>query len=582
MTTQDFAKLFGGLIAVFVAMTIPLHLISFTAGTWFFDSYYADQVAKFGLQDVWWGYGAAKVATFLSSGTLEVLHYFVPPLFFWMLFTLTTWWKSPKTWVMFLAIGAIGYGLTQASAFTSREGAVSIARSQYKAPAPIDVSADESAYSTDSLRAENLSVQQLAAVDLDFDAKVAAAIAPYNAEIGGYNSALIGHRADLKKGNSWAPGWITKRNGQIRAAKANRESARHKAEAGRKAARAAVLMTKTKSMQSRSVDLLRVRASAATQDSTATANELATNAALVALADTGGGGVVWLIIVFGCVVTFYRVKSGHEYEGVEFKPSGRIGKAWSNTVGILTDKSDHMVDRLEVTRKHLKIRPNVRPFALPSGRFALFGIAAVGVVFFVVQTFIFTEAEQAEASFVPFPYNWGGLIMCVLGFALTYKKDASDRPGKSQGADNSATDADKKDDDDQGTEDIADNSDNESQGADNAENSLPDDLQGIKSEVGEDPAMESQQQVSDESAPPPPPGLAIPPIVSADLWIDEAIAYRKRVYGWWSTAHDKSRPEGTREDNRTKAESAFDWFRANGCKVTFKTPGKVGIKFPKK
>lgn len=114
----------------------------------------------------------------------------------------------------------------------------------------------------------------------------------------------------------------------------------------------------------------------------------------------------------------------------------------------------------------------------------------------------------------------------------------------------------------------------ESQDAQGAENSLPSGFQGKKSES-------EKEKASGKASAPPPPGLALPPKVNAGFWIDEAVAYRKRVYGWWTTAHNKKRTPATRESNRVKAEAAFRWFRAQGCKVTFKSPGKVGIKFPK-
>ena len=80
---------------------------------------------------------------------------------------------------------------------------------------------------------------------------------------------------------------------------------------------------------------------------------------------------------------------------------------------------------------------------------------------------------------------------------------------------------------------------------------------------------------------PPPPGIAIPPTVSAGFWVDEAIAYRKRVYGWYKTANNPKKPVSTRNANRAKCDKAFKWFRAQGCTITEKAGGKVSIKFPK-
>jgi hypothetical protein len=124
-------------------------------------------------------------------------------------------------------------------------------------------------------------------------------------------------------------------------------------------------------------------------------------------------------------------------------------------------------------------------------------------------------------------------------------------------------------------------SQHESQHLQPTENSLPSDFQHKKPEpapvkVSVEP-VESQQEVSG----PPPPGFANPPKVSAGFWVDEAVAYRKRVYGWWKTAHDKNKTEATRRDNHAKSEDAFVWFNGQGCTVTKKEGGKVSIKFPK-
>jgi len=121
----------------------------------------------------------------------------------------------------------------------------------------------------------------------------------------------------------------------------------------------------------------------------------------------------------------------------------------------------------------------------------------------------------------------------------------------------------------------------ESQQRQNAENSLASDFQHIKSESAPEEVSESQQEVSEEVSAPPPAGFATPPKVNAGFWVDEAVAYRKRVYGWWATAHKRNKPAATKEDNRAKAEDAFKWFEAQGCTVTKKEAGKVSIKFPR-
>jgi hypothetical protein len=114
-----------------------------------------------------------------------------------------------------------------------------------------------------------------------------------------------------------------------------------------------------------------------------------------------------------------------------------------------------------------------------------------------------------------------------------------------------------------------------------AEKSLPSDFQHIKSESAPEEVRESQGKVSAIVSAPPPPGFAIPPKVSASFWAEDAIAYRKRVYGWWATANNAGKPSSTKEDNRTKSEDAFNWFETHGCTVTKKEGGKVSIKFPK-
>lgn len=92
----------------------------------------------------------------------------------------------------------------------------------------------------------------------------------------------------------------------------------------------------------------------------------------------------------------------------------------------------------------------------------------------------------------------------------------------------------------------------------------------------------SKEDKSESEVTAPPPGLAIPKKVSAGFWVDDAtINYRKRVYNWWSTAHNKKKLASTRESNKAKAEKAFAWFASQGCTVTIKTAGKVSIKFPK-
>jgi len=115
----------------------------------------------------------------------------------------------------------------------------------------------------------------------------------------------------------------------------------------------------------------------------------------------------------------------------------------------------------------------------------------------------------------------------------------------------------------------------------NAENSLTSGFQHIKSEPEAPEVSESQEEVSEIVSAPPPAGFAVPKKVSAGFWIDDAVKYRKRVYGWWTTAHNTKKGKDTREDNRKKAEDAFTWFESQGCTVTKKGPGKVSIKFPK-
>lgn len=114
-----------------------------------------------------------------------------------------------------------------------------------------------------------------------------------------------------------------------------------------------------------------------------------------------------------------------------------------------------------------------------------------------------------------------------------------------------------------------------------AENSMPHGFQREKSATTFGSDKPAPEKVSEKVSAPPPPDLAIPPTVSAEFWIDEAVAYRKRVYGWWKTANNPKKPEATRQRNKDKALKAFKWFRSQGCTVTFKEDGKVSIKFPK-
>lgn len=79
----------------------------------------------------------------------------------------------------------------------------------------------------------------------------------------------------------------------------------------------------------------------------------------------------------------------------------------------------------------------------------------------------------------------------------------------------------------------------------------------------------------------PPAGFAIPKQVTAGFWIEDAVKYRKRLYGWWKTAHDKKKDSAVREENRIKSEAAFAWFESMGCTVIKKEAGKVSVKFPK-
>ena len=114
-----------------------------------------------------------------------------------------------------------------------------------------------------------------------------------------------------------------------------------------------------------------------------------------------------------------------------------------------------------------------------------------------------------------------------------------------------------------------------------AENSLSAPIQPKKSAHQSGADSRAPEKVSAKVSAPPPPGLAVPPTVSAGFWVDEAIAYRKRVYGWYKTANNPKKPVSTRNANRAKCDKAFKWFRAQGCTITEKAGGKVSIKFPK-
>ena len=422
-------RMFGSLARAGAVVKFPAHLYSFALGQVVSFSLLTGHFSRFGIPLNEWTTAVAVLLGVLFGAVLEYLHHEIPRPGWRMIFEFRKTVKSPGRVVMLLVILAAGYGLTRFSGLLTSMGAESAARHFYEEPDAPDISIMSGAHRDDTT-----------AVARGYDGRIAAVHAKYDGLVDSVRSVRqSGIDALLRKARSdeglnsavhkWAP--ATARNYRRKAA--DRASAMQAAIDRVNADRAATL---SPILADRHVEILAISKKYRSDRDTLLSRHDAQvtklrgdNDELASVGYDIGGYVVWLLFALSFGLELYDFSRGKKYEGFAFNPAQRFSKAWENFSGIFTDKADHQIKRLEVTRQHLRTRSEAKPFAWPSGRVSLIGAEIVGVGFFVSQTIIESDASYSEATMVAAPWSWVGLLLCVVAFGFTYRKEAREREG---------------------------------------------------------------------------------------------------------------------------------------------------------
>lgn len=430
MNKEQFAALFGPIVRVFAGAKPILHLVSFSGGVLFCYFVSQNQIETLGLSGNYFADAVSLIFTLAGAYTIEYLHYYVPSMFFRLLYTVATWWRHWRTWAMFFFLGGLLAGLTLLSQHTSSQGGKMAVDHQRDTAPPIlkdSLVAESMAYSSDSAAIASEYNEMISAKRLEKQASQAAAAEPFEAQVREYQAALIGHRRDKARGNQWAQSWIDKRNQQVRSARAKAKSAKAQAALSYEASIAEIRSQKAAALVGRT----RLWTN---EQQRATDQQQAKQSAFSAMMDSRsmaalkiGFWVVLLIVFIDGIIIFYEVGSGREYKGVEWKPSGRFS-AWVGYVGgILGDKIDHINDRTKATREHLKDRQEAQPFKLPTGRIVVRSLALMLLVFAGFQLPEMQDHYFASFSIVPSPWNWPFALVAIVVALLVFGDKLWDR-----------------------------------------------------------------------------------------------------------------------------------------------------------
>jgi len=437
-------RMFGAMAKALFIVKFPVHFYSFALGQAVSFSLLTGYFSRFGIPLNAFTICAAVVLGVVFGFILEYLHHEVPRPGWRMIFEIRQTIQSPGRVIMLLVTLAAGYGLTRFSGLLTSMGGESAARYIYKEPDAPDLTARAAAYRNDTIDIARGYDGRIESVHIKYDGRVDSVQSLYQAGIDVLNRKAANDERLDKKAHPWAPGTARQYRRKAFDRASHMQSAIAKVNADRSKELAPIL-------SGRHVDILTVLKKYRSDRDTVLARHdrlvedlKGDNDALASLGYDVGGYAVWLLLIISFFLELYDFSRGKKYEGFAFNPARRFSRAWGNFFGIFTDKADHQIKRLEATRTHLQTRKEAKPFAWPSGRIALLGFLVVCVGFFFSKTFYSSASEYAEANIVGENWSWAGLLISVVAFGFTYKREASEREGEAPTEqDDNATDENK-------------------------------------------------------------------------------------------------------------------------------------------
>lgn len=424
-------KLFGRAAKAISIIKAPLHLYSFGLGQFVAYSLVSAQAAAYGIELTpalkWSSFGMGVILGLV----IEWLHHEIPRPAWHLIFNLKHNYRNVGRMSALVVLLISIYGLTKLSQVMTSMGGEMGAAKMYVPPPPPDHTARVAAYRQDSASIAAGFKSTIAAINTKYDGEVSGVEAKYSAKIGKARARARGDRLLDPKVNSWAPGSARNFDRKALGYESDMAAAVSKVEARRAAELSPIQAEMGRTSLSLSQSLREDRAKVEMAYNKIVEDGKQKNLALQSLGHWSGAYVVWCLVLISFLLGAYDYARGKEYEGFAFNPAKRITRAWQAFSGIFEDKADHTINRLEATRTHLQTRNNARAFAMPSGRGLLIGGAVVGVGFFIVQTAVYSQSEYMEASIIPFPWNWVGLVFFLLLSFFVVKREAGKRQGLS-------------------------------------------------------------------------------------------------------------------------------------------------------
>lgn len=426
-------KMFGPYLEALHYVKYPLHATSFYLGTIWIYGALSGKSEVLGMAVEGLLFYLITAFSLCVGLLIEYIHGKFPPLFYYGVFTFKKTFGSWSKGIAFVLSGIVIFGVTRLSQISSSGGGESKAASMYVEPTPTNLTPHNEAYSLDSSRIASAAATRSSSIETIAKADAAKSKASFDRQIAKnakevrlWTSRYNTSPTDQNRHN--LNGWKEKL--KISKQAANRAYALKIDEGKAEAAKAR--LDAANQISSISISHNDFRVAAIEGDAAKIVKAKADNEALKAFGVGLGKWVVYGLLLLIGIEGYLLFICGYEPPGFAFKYPKRLSTVLGYIKGIFADKADHSIKRLEATKEHLKTRQQAKPFAWPSGRLSLIGSAFAAVAFFIVQTVVYSEADQAQASIVPFPYNWAGLILCVLILGLTVKREAGKRVGLKQ------------------------------------------------------------------------------------------------------------------------------------------------------
>lgn len=430
-TENEFGKHYGQLVSKLQAFKVVLQAFSFVIAFSAITGVIGSSLGKIGIQIAENANLGVFALAFAFGIALEWMHHHVPRALWWAVFRFRVVCGSVMGVLFALIILAITIGLTIASQKTSQQGGVNVAIRAYQEPTKADLSSEVAAYRQDSSAIAQAIATEVEAETTKANAEIQAVTAAYDAKIQDAKATASAKLAIYTKNN--VHGWAKAESKNYTRKANNLEAEKATKVAEMRATLSTTLATlkkaHTSNLGTSLAQLQQARSTAQTDYNRKLSQAQAENEKMVGLYGGAGFWVVPLILLLSFIIEAYFFGAGYTYNGLAFSMGSRVGSWMEKIKGMALGKVDHLEKRLDATASHLEQgRGEAQPFSLPSGRFLFSGLAVVLIVFAVSQTFVYSQSQYIEAQLVPFPWNWGLLIVGVLVGWFTLKPDNRQLP----------------------------------------------------------------------------------------------------------------------------------------------------------